>query len=470
MENMENNFEKIYEKYNKRVYKYVAGRIQNKSDIEDIVQEVFVKVYKNMNLYDENKGNFCNFILANANQVLVEYYRKRVSENTRYERIVEENEKKVYEYFEKIDGEYGLEKFLCKLPKMQRKAIELVYIEGLSYKDVAKILRKTELSVKSLIFRAKNSLKKLIENDEPDIVEEYFGKKIIKIIILSVISITMVTGLTYAIVKIYESIIKEKDTYTLSEMKQEIPIEESDISEEEAKKFIENYLSVIERKNVVLGNDIKLIKDYEVNQLCWIYDSEDYTISVDALTGKFISFHAFNENDNLKDRKYFEILEDLNVDEYELYKDELLYDVNSVVLCKKYGELFNKYESVSIIYKDNSLQSINIVDFKYEDKEVLIDKAKAIEICIINSEEVKEIDLCIENVFENRENSLDNYTEQVWENDELYLEEWQKERYDIRKVWKIETESLKTLYIDSYTGEVFDVTAKNEYLTEERSS
>lgn len=96
MENMENNFEKIYEKYNKRVYKYVAGRIQNKSDIEDIVQEVFVKIYKNMNLYDENKGNFCNFILANANQVLVEYYRKRVSENTRYERIVEENEKKMY--------------------------------------------------------------------------------------------------------------------------------------------------------------------------------------------------------------------------------------------------------------------------------------------------------------------------------------------------------------------------------------
>lgn len=470
MENMENNFEKIYEKYNKRVYKYVAGRIQNKSDIEDIVQEVFVKIYKNMNLYDENKGNLCNFILANANQVLVEYYRKRVSENTRYERIVEENEKKVYEYFEKIDGEYGLEKFLCKLPKMQRKAIELVYIEGLSYKDVAKILRKTELSVKSLIFRAKNSLKKLIENDEPDIVEEYFGKKIIKIIILSVISITMVTGLTYALVKIYESIIKEKDTYTLSEMKQEIPIEESDISEEEAKKFIENYLSVIERKDVVLGNDIKLIKDYEVNQLCWIYDSEDYSIYIDAKDGALVKFYGSSLNEILEDREYLELLEDLKINGYELYNIEKLYDSTHVILCKKYGELFNKYESVSIIYKESSLQTIYSINIIYEEKEMLIDETEAIELCKLTGEEVKEIDLCIENVFENRENSLDNYIEQVWENDELYLEEWQKERYDIRKVWKIETESLKTLYIDSYTGEVFDVTAKNEYLTEEKSS
>lgn len=76
MVNVENNFEETYEKYNKRVYKYIAERIENKSDIEDIVQEVFVKVYKNMNLYNESKGNLCSFILANANQVLVEYYRK----------------------------------------------------------------------------------------------------------------------------------------------------------------------------------------------------------------------------------------------------------------------------------------------------------------------------------------------------------------------------------------------------------
>lgn len=470
MVNVENNFEETYEKYNKRVYKYIAERIENKSDIEDIVQEVFVKVYKNMNLYNESKGNLCSFILANANQVLVEYYRKRVSENARYERIIKENEKNVYEYFERIDGEYGLEKFLSKLPKMQRKAIELVYIEGLSYRDAAKILGKTELSIKSLIFRAKNSLKKLIENDEPEIIEEYFGKKIVKIIILSLISITMITGLTYAIVKIYESIVKEKDTYTLSEMSQEIPIEESDISEEDAKKFIENYLSIIERKDLVIDDDIKLIRDYEISQLCWIYNCSDYIICVDAQNGKFVSFHAFCENENLKDREYFELLKDLNIDGYEVYKDELLYDLNSIVLCKKYGEIFNKYQSVSIMYKENSLQAIYIVNCDYEEKEVLIDEKEAVKICNLNGEEVKEIALDIENVLENRGNFIDNYMEQVWKNNELDLEEWKKGRYNIRMVWKIETETLKTLYIDSYTGEVFDMTVGNEYLTEEKNS
>lgn len=469
MVNVENNFEETYEKYNKRVYKYIAGRIENKSDIEDIVQDVFVKVYKNISLYDETKGNLCNFILANANQVLVEYYRKRVSENARYERIIEENEKNVYEYFEKIDGEYGLEKFLCKLPKMQRKAIELVYVEGLSYRDAANILGKTELSIKSLIFRAKNSLKKIIEKDEPEIIDEYFGKKIVKIIILSLISITMITGLTYAIVKIYESIVKEKDTYTLSEMSQEIPIEESDISEEDAKKFIENYLSIIERKDLVIDDDIKLIRDYEISQLCWIYKSDDYSIYIDATDGDFVKFYSFNTNDILKDREYLELLECLGINEYEVYKLEKLYDSTHVILCKKYGDLFNEYQSVSIMYKEDSLQTMYIVNCDYEEREVLIDEKEAVKICNLNGEEVKEIALGIENVYNDRY-FINTYEENIWEENNEYLEKLQRDRYDIRKVWKIETESSKKLYIDSYTGEVFDMTVENEYLTEEKNS
>ena len=51
-------------------------KIKNKSEAEDLVQEIFTKVYKNIGLYDETQGTFYNFLLSNANQIIAEYSRK----------------------------------------------------------------------------------------------------------------------------------------------------------------------------------------------------------------------------------------------------------------------------------------------------------------------------------------------------------------------------------------------------------
>lgn len=467
MVDMKENFEEVYEKYYKRVYKYVYDRIDRKSDVEDIVQEVFVKVFKNLKYYDEYKGKMANFVLANANQVVVEYYRKGMSERDKFEAVYEENERLVYEYFEKIDGEYGLEKFLCKLPKMQRRAIELVYLDGLSYRTAARILNKSELSIKSLIFRAKNKLKLLIEDDGPEIRDEYFGKKMLKIIVLSMVSISMITGLTYAIVKIYESIVNEKNTYTLNEVEQEISAEESNISEEEAVDYIQKYLSILEMQNVEINEDIKLFKDYQVDRLCWTYKCEDYVICVAAENGDFISFHTFIDNEILADRNYLELLKALEVTGYELYKEVSLEDVTNIVLYKKYGDLFNKYQSVSIMYDNDFLQMIYILDCDYEDKEILVSEEQAIEICKKLGEDIEEVSIVIENIKSVEDNGLESII--YLDENNIYNNEVRKKLYDIRKVWKCETEDDKIIFIDVNSGEVF-YGREEELTVEERGN
>ena len=74
------DFRYIYEKYKEKLNSYVYYKIKNKSEAEDLVQEIFTKVYKNIGLYDETQSTFYNFLLSNANQIIAEYSRKNISE------------------------------------------------------------------------------------------------------------------------------------------------------------------------------------------------------------------------------------------------------------------------------------------------------------------------------------------------------------------------------------------------------
>jgi len=464
------NFEEIYNQYKDKLYKYICSKLSNKADAEDVMQEVFIKVYKNLRLYDDSKGKFYNFLLTNANQVIVEYYRRKFSDDGKYTTICEDSELDDYKYFEKFDGEYGLEKYLSKLPKAQREAIELAYIDGLPYKVVAKLLGKTELSIKSLIFRAKTNLRKLIEDEQPEIAEDYFGKKLLKAVVLSLVSVGLITGATYAIIKLY-SIVFEKDTYTVNDVMNEISTSKAVVTEEKAREIIGNYLSIIKNTEFDVKDDLKLIRDYVYNKDCWQIKNENYMINIDSVNGKLISYYSFEENKDLARRSCLDLVDGLNLENgYELYKDELLYDCRKVMMCQKYGEIFNEYQSISIVFVGDFLRTIHVVDCDYEDKEILVDKEKAVEICKARGEDVKEISLEIENVKKNRINFKRAESEEMFSDNELYSENLLKRKYDIRKVWKIETISSKILYIDCNTGEIFDVTIIDEYSLEEESS
>jgi len=464
------NFEEIYNQYKEKLYKYIYGKLSNKADVEDVVQEVFIKVYKNLRLYDDSKGKFYNFLLANANQVIVEYYRRKSSDDDKYTTICEDSELDDYKYFEKFDGEYGLEKYLYKLPEAQRKAIELVYIDGLSYKVVSKILGKTELSVKSLIFRAKTNLRKLIEDEQPGIAEDYFGKKILKAVVLSLVSVGLITGAAYAIIKLY-SIVFEKDTYTVNDVMQEISHSQAAITEEKASEIIRNYLSIIKNTEFEVDGNLRLLRDYIYNKNCWEYANDEFVIGIDSITGELVKYSSFKENDDLKDIDYSGLIDRLGLKKkYELYEEKQLYDCKQIVMCVKYGELFNKYQSISMIIAENSLRNIYITDCDYKDKEILVDKEEAIKICKDRGEGVKEISLEIENVLKNRTEFNKEESEIVFSDNQLYFENLLKRKNDIRKVWKIKTISNETLCIDCNTGEVFDVTIIDEYSVEEESS
>ena len=177
-------FEYIYNKYRDKVYKYIFYKITFEADVEDLLQDTFTLVYKNINLYDKSKGSFYNFILANANRVVISYVRKKNRRKDKFEsnlmRFIKDDETTVDEDFEKNEEIDVLSKMISNLSDTHKTAINLVYVRNLSYRDAARIIGKTESSFKSILFRARNALKENMLREYPEMSKRFKANSIIK--------------------------------------------------------------------------------------------------------------------------------------------------------------------------------------------------------------------------------------------------------------------------------------------------
>ena len=257
------SFKILYEKYQSKLFAYVYCKVSDKAEVEDLMQEVFVKVYKNIELYDESKSSFYNFILTNAKQVISDYFRNNNNYENRIEKIYLNSnvisDEDIAIIYDSIDGEYNLKSVLDKLPETQRMALNLVYIKNMSYKDAARIMKKSELSVKSLIFRAKRTLKKDIAEKYPEIVKEYGFKKVAKAVVISTVCFGLIGGFSYAAFKVYMDKFY-KGTYTVADVKSEISDDKA-IDKEKAKDIKEEF--ALAHKRMAISAETINIKNKE---------------------------------------------------------------------------------------------------------------------------------------------------------------------------------------------------------------
>lgn len=158
----EEGFEMLVKKYQNHVVNIVYSLTGETQDADDIAQEVFIKVYKNLGSFSK-KAKFSTWLY-------------RITVNTTYnhlkkeKRYVPSDYRKDSDVFKKIpleDLERGelkelIRKSIEKLPFKYRTVIVLKEIEGLSYKEIAKSLGCRIGTVESRLFRARYMLKKIL--------------------------------------------------------------------------------------------------------------------------------------------------------------------------------------------------------------------------------------------------------------------------------------------------------------------
>ena len=166
-------FRSIVELYQNRVYNTVLSITQNRLEAEDICQEVFMEVYSSVGnfrgearlstwIYRIASNKSLEFLRKNKAQKRFAFVRSLFGKNDETEvqpshfehpGVQLENKERAAILFRAIE----------KLPENQRIAYSLHHLEGLSYAEIAETMEQSLKSVESLLFRAKQNLRKLLK-------------------------------------------------------------------------------------------------------------------------------------------------------------------------------------------------------------------------------------------------------------------------------------------------------------------
>ncbi|MBT4723050.1 RNA polymerase sigma factor [Candidatus Falkowbacteria bacterium] len=165
----QNFFVYIINRYEGKLAAYIR-RISNfsKEDIEDILQDVFIKVYRNLNGFDVSL-KFSSWIYRITHNEVISRYRKT-------KKIAKMSQEINDEILDKIVDEVDIEKdidgkqvgktigqVMNEMDLKYKEILVLRFIEEKSYKEISDILRKPEGTVATMINRAKKQFKKIYE-------------------------------------------------------------------------------------------------------------------------------------------------------------------------------------------------------------------------------------------------------------------------------------------------------------------
>ena len=168
-------FDALVERYQTRLLNFVYRIVGDRERAEDLVQEVFIRVYRHLGRFDRSK-KFSTWIYTIASNLGKNELRNR-SRNplVLFTSITQgwEDEERPLEFedpssrpddlFRKRHVKELVEQSVARLPQHHREVFVLREIEGRSYEEIAEITRCNLGTVKSRLNRARSSFAELIE-------------------------------------------------------------------------------------------------------------------------------------------------------------------------------------------------------------------------------------------------------------------------------------------------------------------
>ena len=139
----------LYQRYLTPVWRYVCARVgRNYYDVEDVVSETILGAVRNIDRFDIARGTFYSWLVGIATNKINNFYREK--KNGESDRAIGPPvEGKSEPEVEKV------RKILLGLDANERLVLEWKYLEGLSVRDIAQRLGRTEKAIQALLYRAR---------------------------------------------------------------------------------------------------------------------------------------------------------------------------------------------------------------------------------------------------------------------------------------------------------------------------
>ena len=154
--------EKLYDELFNKVFGFCMNRTSNRVISEDLTQDIFLKLVGKIETFDETKGNFLVWFWQLARNTVIDYYRK--SKEVNFSEIEEERLEKFSPVTDQKNLDYKIEfdrvqTFVNTLSNEEKELFELHFVADMKYKDIAKILNKSNGSLRVAAGRLKQKIR-----------------------------------------------------------------------------------------------------------------------------------------------------------------------------------------------------------------------------------------------------------------------------------------------------------------------
>lgn len=155
-EGNEREFTRIFDQFSKDVKAYAYYLLENQEDAEDVVQELFLRLWKKRNVL-RIKGDLRTYLISATHNISTTRFNKNRSYALRKQRYADNLGPEPFELlnFDK-DGDLvaRVREILKTVPPKSREAFEMIYLKQMSYKEAADSAGVSEATIKTLVQRA----------------------------------------------------------------------------------------------------------------------------------------------------------------------------------------------------------------------------------------------------------------------------------------------------------------------------
>lgn len=171
-------WQEIVQQYHRRIYNICYRFSGSADDAADLSQEVFIKMYRTLSTYDTTRASFMTWVTTVTRNLLVDHFRKG-----KYDRVTDSldatpgNQEDGLTLAEQLEDKSAspetklrsqetqklVHEALKRLSPELREAVILRDLQDLDYKDIAKVLKVPEGTVKSRINRGRTELARLLQ-------------------------------------------------------------------------------------------------------------------------------------------------------------------------------------------------------------------------------------------------------------------------------------------------------------------
>ncbi len=140
------DFDKIFDTYFERIYNKILGMVKNPQDAEDIAQEVFVSVYKNLKKF-RKESNIYTWIYRIAINKTYDFFRKN--------KVTFELNEEILEIEDESNAHTNmiLEEKLKKIDSREKEIVLLKDIYGYKFREISKLKDMNLSTVKSIYYK-----------------------------------------------------------------------------------------------------------------------------------------------------------------------------------------------------------------------------------------------------------------------------------------------------------------------------